>query len=98
VTVNSVVDPFRVFDARLDVDMSLARLGLRGRLGAASTSRSLQDEIAGRSFWHPNGFVKLVLEQHRHDGQLRLHVWPARWRRTSTGTPGAMRRWSSVAR
>jgi hypothetical protein len=78
VTVNSVVDPFRVFDARLDVDMSLARLGLRGRLGAASTSRSLQDEIAGRSFWHPNGFVKLVLEQHRHDGQLRLHVWPAR--------------------
>jgi hypothetical protein len=78
VTVNSVVDPRRVFDARLDVDVSLARFGLGGRLGAASTSRSLRDEIADRSYWHPNGFVKLVLEQHRHEGQLRLHVWPAR--------------------
>jgi hypothetical protein len=77
VTVNRVVDPPPVFDARLDMDVCRARIGLGGRLQAASTSRSLTDEIAGRSYWHPNGFVKLVLEQHRYDGQLRLHVWPA---------------------
>lgn len=34
------------------------------------------DDVARRSYWHPNGFAKLVL-QARRDYKVRLHVWPA---------------------
>jgi hypothetical protein len=75
--VNSTVDGSSVCDPALEPELRRARLDLGEMLGRIDRSRSLQDEIAGRSYWHPNGFVKLVLEQHRLDGQLRLHVWPA---------------------
>lgn len=33
--------------------------------------------LAGRSFWHPGGFCKIVLiDPPKQDYQLRLHVWP----------------------
>ncbi|WP_328646818.1 hypothetical protein OHS58_00840 [Amycolatopsis sp. NBC_00348] len=34
-------------------------------------------EIAGRSYWHPNGFAKLVLHTSAEpEFRIRLHVWP----------------------
>jgi hypothetical protein len=34
-------------------------------------------EIANRSYWHPNGFAKIVLHDSGDPGfRLRLHVWP----------------------
>jgi len=40
-------------------------------------------DIAVRSYWHPNGFAKLVLHADPATGcKLRLHVWPA-----ATGGP-----------
>lgn len=36
----------------------------------------MQEAIAARSYWHPNGFVKLVLTADPRAGQLRLHIWP----------------------
>lgn len=42
--------------------------------------RTIRDEraedVARRSYWHPNGFAKLVL-QARQGYKVRLHVWPA---------------------
>src|SRR5262245_39638009 len=46
------------------------------RLDAILRSRSSQKAIADRSYWHPNGFLKLVLEGASGAPQLRLHVWP----------------------
>jgi hypothetical protein len=60
IAVNSVVDEVEV-PARLD---------------AILRSRSSQRAIAERSYWHPNGFLKLVLEGASGVPQLRLHVWP----------------------
>lgn len=48
---------------------------LVGTLTAILDSPSRQDAIAGRSYWHPNGFAKLVLADDPATGQLRLHVW-----------------------
>lgn len=42
--------------------------------------------IAARSYWHPNGFAKLIL----HPGpevRIRLHVWPA----AGVAVPGVLR-------
>jgi hypothetical protein len=39
-------------------------------------SRSHQDAIAERSYWHPNGFAKFVLDSKPRAGEVRLHVWP----------------------
>jgi hypothetical protein len=34
-------------------------------------------QLAGRSYWHPNGFAKLVLHVNRSpEFRIRLHVWP----------------------
>jgi hypothetical protein len=74
-----------VDDAAVPGPGGSCRLGVelterRGRLAVLAEricrSRSLQDEIAARSYWHPNGFVKLVLEERPGWGQVRLHVWP----------------------
>lgn len=36
------------------------------------------DEVAGRSYAHDNGFIKIVLEDDpEEDRSLRLHIWPA---------------------
>jgi hypothetical protein len=35
-------------------------------------------EAAARSYWHPNGFAKLILHTSAEPGfRIRLHVWPA---------------------
>jgi hypothetical protein len=52
------------------------RAGLAAVAERVCRSRSLQDDIAARSYWHPNGFIKLVLEERAGWGQVRLHVWP----------------------
>jgi hypothetical protein len=80
VAVNSVVDD-RMASGRgrlpdLAGEVRDQRAGLAARLGLIGRSRSQQEAIAARSYWHPNGFVKLVLEDHPRHGQLRLHVWP----------------------
>ena len=80
-TVNSVVD-VQGASARTSFDLSKEvcdrRVGLAARLEAIGRSRSELEAIAGRSYWHPNGFAKLVLDDDRDRGQLRLHVWPER--------------------
>lgn len=50
---------------------------LAGLLRALSANQQRLDEVAGRSFFHPNGFNKVVLlkEQRAFGIELRLHVW-----------------------
>jgi hypothetical protein len=78
VTVDSVVD--RAFERSpsqvLARELRDQRDQLVGTLTAILGSRSRQEAIAGRSYWHPNGFAKLVLAEDPHEGQVRLHVWP----------------------
>jgi hypothetical protein len=77
--VNSVVDD-RIVDGCIPADLARGvddqRIGLAARLEAISRSRSQQEAIAERSYWHPNGFIKLVLDENPSDGELRLHIWP----------------------
>jgi hypothetical protein len=78
VTVNCVVD--LAFDiSRLPAlarELRDQREQLVGMLSTIMCSRSHQEAIAGRSYWHPNGFAKLVLADHPLMGQVRLHIWP----------------------
>lgn len=46
------------------------------RLDALLRSRSIREAVAERSYWHPNGFLKIVLAGASGAEQLRLHVWP----------------------
>jgi hypothetical protein len=46
------------------------------RLDALLRSRSSREAVAERSYWHPNGFLKIVLAGSSGAAQLRLHVWP----------------------
>ncbi|MGM0857679.1 MAG: hypothetical protein ACQEW0_11420 [Pseudomonadota bacterium] len=34
------------------------------------------DEVANRSYWHKNGFFKVLLLDKRPDYSVRLHIWP----------------------
>lgn len=42
--------------------------------------------VAHRSYWHPNGFAKLVLKTGK-DHKVRLHVWPAGSHRLGESNP-----------
>ncbi len=77
--VNSVVDgPFpRSQLSRLGREVVNEQANLGARLGGILGSRSQLEAIAERSYWHPNGFAKLVLDQRRFVGEVRLHIWPA---------------------
>jgi hypothetical protein len=78
VTVNSLVD--RAFERSpsppLVRQLRDQRDQLVGTLTEILGSPSWQEAIAGRSYWHPNGFAKLVLADDPRAGQVRLHVWP----------------------
>jgi hypothetical protein len=80
VAINDVVDdaamPSRGGSLVLARELTDRRVGLAALAERICRSRSLQDEIAGRSYWHPNGFIKLVLDEREGWGQVRLHVWP----------------------
>jgi hypothetical protein len=79
VAVDSVVDnrtSGHGCSAELANELRDSRTGLADRLATIVRSRCLQEAIAGCSYWHPNGFTKLVLDDHPRRGQLRLHVWP----------------------
>lgn len=77
--VNSVVDgPFtRSQSSRLGRELGREHSDLGARLAGILGSRSQLEAIAERSYWHPNGFAKLVLDQRRFVGEVRLHIWPA---------------------
>lgn len=76
--VNNVVPPSieRLPAPALQRDLIDQRGRLAGALAAILASASMQDVIARRSYWHPNGFAKLVLDKRPRAGELRLHVWP----------------------
>jgi hypothetical protein len=80
VAVNSVVDDGVLSSAGrspvLSREVIDTRAGLAAVAGRICRSRSLQEAVAGCSYWHPNGFIKLVIEERPGWGQLRLHVWP----------------------
>jgi hypothetical protein len=81
VAVNSVVDDGVLSSAGrspvLSRELMDRRTGLAAVAGRICRSRSLRDAVAGRSYWHPNGFIKLVIEERAGWGQVRLHVWPS---------------------
>lgn len=60
-TVNSVVD----------------EVGQGAQIDAVLQSRSTREAVAERSYWHPNGFLKIVLDGRSGQSQVRLHVWPS---------------------
>jgi hypothetical protein len=78
VKVDSVVD--RAFERSplpaLVRELRDQRDQLVGTLTAILGSPSRQEALAERSYWHPNGFAKLVLADDPQRGQVRLHVWP----------------------
>jgi hypothetical protein len=78
VKVNGVVDAAfeRSPSPALARELRDQRDQLLGTLTATLVSPSRQEAIAGRSYWHPNGFAKLVLADDPRAGQVRLHVWP----------------------
>jgi len=39
-------------------------------------SQSQLDEVANRSYWHKNGFFKVLLLDKRPKYSIRLHIWP----------------------
>lgn len=50
---------------------------VRAMLRAIATDPRQAAAIAADSYWHPNGFAKLVLQGHADpEFHLRLHVWP----------------------
>ena len=50
---------------------------LRALLRSLASDSRRAGEIAAASYWHPNGFAKLVVHSHREpEFHLRLHVWP----------------------
>jgi hypothetical protein len=78
VAINNVVDgPFHRSPSRALVrELRDQHANLRARLGGMLGSRALLEAIAGRSYWHPNGFAKLVLDRRWRVGEVRLHIWP----------------------
>lgn len=64
------------WQTRLTSELDQLREGLPTRLDGICRSRSEREAIAERSYWHPNGFVKLVIDDDPGAGQLRFHVWP----------------------
>jgi hypothetical protein len=80
VAINSAVGvasvPVMERSGQLGEERDELRAGLAERMARIGRSRTSVDEVAARSYWHPNGFIKLVLEQRDGWGQLRLHVWP----------------------
>jgi hypothetical protein len=68
--VNSVVDDGRCGDA-----LGRTTDGRAAVMQATLGSRARQEAVVERSYWHPNGYLKLVLAGGSGITQLRLHVW-----------------------
>jgi hypothetical protein len=67
--VNSVVGAARAGDA---LGWTHGRAAV---LQAALRSRARQEAVVERSYWHPNGYLKLVLAGGSGTTQLRMNVW-----------------------
>lgn len=63
------------FDLRLSNSQPLSTLNLRNLLSVALKSPQLLKQIAARSYWHPNGFLKLILARSSTGSTLRIHIW-----------------------
>lgn len=82
VDVHHLTDAARHAAGRLD-DLASWLDGLRHDEAALRT-------VAERSYWHPNGFAKLVLHTDV-DHKIRLHVWPAGEGRIGESNPHSHR-------
>ncbi len=65
------------------------REGVRALLDTIRSDRALAGEVARRSYWHSNGFAKLVLHADDPHFRLRLHVWPGHGGPGTRGGPAA---------
>jgi hypothetical protein len=62
-------------DLMLDNSQPLSTVNIRNLLSAALNSPQLLKQIAARSYWHPNGFLKLILARSSTGSTLRIHSW-----------------------
>jgi hypothetical protein len=62
-------------DLMLNNSQPLSTLNLRNLLSIALKSPQLLKQIAARSYWHPNGFLKLILVRSSTGSTLRIHSW-----------------------
>jgi hypothetical protein len=61
------------------------RRALTGWISAFESPEQIE-KIAARSYWHPNGFAKLVL-QAGPEHKIRLHIWPPGENRAGESNP-----------
>lgn len=66
-----------------DLDLAAHRIrndgeGVRALLATIRSSPAIAGDVARRSYWHCNGFAKLVVHVGDPRFRLRLHVWPGR--------------------
>jgi hypothetical protein len=65
---------------------------LRSLLHRVVSAPKVTDQIRQTSYWHPNGFAKVMLHiDEDHDFQIRLHVWPTGKRRLACSNPHSHR-------
>lgn len=58
--------------------MVRSRTALLAWLGALAADADRLGAMQAMSYWHPNGFAKIVLHLEHDSGvRIRLHVWPA---------------------
>jgi hypothetical protein len=68
--------PTRPDWASVSIDALIGRRDqLTALLEPVLSSRRVRQAIAERSYWHPNGYLKVVLWGGSGQAQLRLHVW-----------------------
>jgi hypothetical protein len=82
--VPPVVDEASMLRRALEI-FAHDRLALTGWLRSFDEAERALD-VACRSYWHPNGFAKLVL-QAGEDHKVRLHVWPTGANRRGESNP-----------
>jgi hypothetical protein len=71
---------------------------LRANLDELTYDERLAADVAARSYWHSNGFAKLVLHVDEANGsRLRLHVWPDAARRRTAYQNVHNHRWPFLA-
>jgi hypothetical protein len=72
------------------LDFVADRAGLSAWLQAIADDPESVAQIAKRSYWHVNGFAKLMLHRASRFG-IRLHVWPVRSGRLGETNPHSHR-------
>jgi hypothetical protein len=84
--ISTAASPHDALTLRSALDILVHdRRSLHGWLGTFDDAARAVD-VARQSYWHPNGFAKLVL-QAGPDHKVRLHVWPAGSHRLGESNP-----------